>query len=176
MSSALIHQYLPSSPYTNSVVSMLEFSQEEMASGLQSLNVNKSSGPDELHPRLLGECAHELATSLCVLFNKSIRLGRLSDDWKNANTAPVFKERIKSLVPDYRQISFLSTVSKLCERCVVKNLLPELIHVLTPLQHGFIPVRSCVTQLLSVLHDLGSSLNAGGKVDIIYLDFSVVMT
>ena len=42
----------------------------------------------------------------------------------------------------------------------------------TPLQHGFIPGRSCVTQLLSVLHNLGSSLDAGDEVDVIYLDFS----
>ena len=65
--------------------------------------------------------------------------------------------------------SQLSIISTLRERSVLKNLLPELIHVLTPLQHGFIPGRSCVTQLLSVLHDLGSSLDAGDEVDVIYL-------
>ena len=73
------------------------------------------------------------------------------------------------MVPSYRQISI---ISKLRERCVLKNLLPELIHVLTPLQHDFIPGISSVTQLLSVLHDLGSSLDAGDEVEVIYLDFS----
>ena len=34
------------------------------------------------------------------------------------------------------------------------------------------PGRSCVTQLLSVLHDLGSSLDTGDEVDVIFLDFS----
>ena len=76
------------------------------------------------------------------------------------------------MVLNYRQISLLSIISKLCERCVLKKLLPELIHVLTPLQHGFIPGRSCVTQLLLVLHDLGSSVDAGDEVDVVYLDFS----
>ena len=82
-----------------------------------------------------------------------VHLGRLPEDWKQANITPVFKTGIKTLVPNYRQISLLSIISKLCERCVRKNLLPELIHVLTPLQHDFIPGRSCVTQLHSVLHD-----------------------
>ena len=36
----------------------------------------------------------------------------------------------------------------------------------------FFPSRSCVTQLHSVHHDLGSSLDAGDEVDVIYLDFS----
>ena len=107
-----------------------------------------------------------------MLFNKSIRLGRLPEDWKQANITPVFNKEIKTLVPNFRQISLLSIISKLCGRCVLKNLLPELIHVLTPLQHGFIPGRSCVTQLILVLHKLGSSLDAGDEVDVIYLDFS----
>ena len=163
---------LPTSPYTDNIVSTLGFSYEEVASALQCLNVSKTPGPDELHPRILKECAYELSTSLCIIFNKSIRLGRLPDDWKHANITPVFKKGIKTLVANYRQISLLSIVCKLCERCVLKKLLPELIHVLTPLQHGFIPGRSCVTQLLSVLHDLGSSLDTGDEVDVIFLDFS----
>ena len=57
-------------------------------------------------------------------------------------------------------------------RTLCPDLLPELIHVLTPLQHGFISGRSCVAHILSVLHDLGSSLDAGDEVDVIYLDFS----
>ena len=32
--------------------------------------------------------------------------------------------------------------------------------------------RSCVTQLLSVLHELGAALDAGLETDVIYLDFS----
>ena len=151
---------LPTSPYTDNIVSTLEFSYEEVASALQCLNVSKTPGPDELHPRILKECAYELSTSICIIFNKSIRLGRLPDDWKHANITPVFKKGIKTLVANYRQISLL------------KKLLPELIHVLTPLQHGFIPGRSCVTQLLSVLHDLVSSLDTGDEVDVIFLDFS----
>ena len=99
-------------------------------------------------------------------------MGRLPDDWKHANITPVFKKGIKTLVANYRQISLLSRVRKLCERCILKKVLPELIHVLTPLQHGFIPGRSRVTQLLSVLHDLGSSLDTGDEVDVVFLDFS----
>ena len=79
---------------------------------------------------------------------------------------------IKTLVSNYCQISLLPIVCKLCEPSVLKKLLPELIHVLTPLQHDFIPGRSCVTQLLSGLHDLGSSLDTGDEVDVVFLDFS----
>ena len=163
---------LPTSPYTDNIVSTLKFFYEEIASVLQCLNVSKTPGPDELHPRILKECAHKLSTSLCIIFSKSIRLGRLPDDWKHANITPAFKKAIKTLVSNYCQISLLPIVCKLCEPSVLKKLLPELIHVLTPLQHDFIPGRSCVTQLLSGLHDLASSLDTGDKVDVVFLDFS----
>ena len=81
---------LSTSPYTDNIVSTLKFFYEEVASALQCLNVSKTPGPDELHPRILKECAHELSTSLCIIFSKSIRLGRLPDDWKHANITPVF--------------------------------------------------------------------------------------
>ena len=43
---------------------------------------------------------------------------------------------------------------------------------LSNLQHGFRKRRSCVTQLLGVLHDVGKALNSGQEADVIYLDFS----
>ncbi len=145
------------------MISTLEFSIEEVLSALQSLNPSKTPGTDRLHPRIHKECANKLANSLCLMFNKSLRLGKLPNDWKQANITPVFKIGSKTLVPNYRQISLLSIVSKLCERCVLRKILPELIHLLSSVQHGFVRGRSCVTQLLRVLHDLGTSLDAGDE-------------
>ena len=39
-------------------------------------------------------------------------------------------------------------------------------------QHGFVPGRSCVTQLLQVLDKWTEILDDGGEVDCVYLDFS----
>ena len=39
-------------------------------------------------------------------------------------------------------------------------------------QHGFVPGRSCVTQLLQVLDKWTEILDGGGEVDCVYLDFS----
>ena len=39
-------------------------------------------------------------------------------------------------------------------------------------QHGFLPGRSCLTQLISVLHYIGGQLDTGKQIDIIYLDMS----
>ena len=39
-------------------------------------------------------------------------------------------------------------------------------------QHGFMPGRSCVTQLLTALQSWTESLERGIPVDVLYLDFS----
>ena len=51
--------------------------------------MNKASGPDEIPARTLKETAHEIAPSLCDLFNKLLRLGALLTEWKLANIVPV---------------------------------------------------------------------------------------
>ncbi len=39
-------------------------------------------------------------------------------------------------------------------------------------QHGFIPGRPCTTQLLEVLHHIGSLLDSGKQTDVIFVDMS----
>ena len=162
----------PTTPFTDEVISSLQLSNEDLLSALKSLNPSKSPGPDEIQPLLLKECAQDLSTSLCTLFNLSLRQGKYPSEWKVANISPVFKKSSRSLVCNYRPVSLLSIISKLCERCVLKKLLPKRIHHLSSMQHGFVQGRSCVTQLLSVVHDMGASLDAGEEIDVVYLDFS----
>lgn len=44
--------------------------------------------------------------------------------------------------------------------------------VITHLKHGFLKNYSCVTQLLSVLSEIGECLHKNMQTDIIYLDFA----
>ena len=39
-------------------------------------------------------------------------------------------------------------------------------------QHGFVPGRSCSTQLLTVLDDWTSALEDGDNLDALYMDFA----
>ena len=41
-----------------------------------------------------------------------------------------------------------------------------------PTQHGFLPGRSFMTNLIDVLHYVGSRLDRGGQIDMVYLDMS----
>ena len=75
----------------------------------------------------------------------------------------------KEPAENYQPILLLPIVSKVLERCVFNCLYD---HLITPLQHRFVRNRSCVTQLLSVLHTIGRNLDKNIQTDVIYLDFA----
>lgn len=79
---------------------------------------------------------------------------------------------IKNVFEHFRPISLLPIVSKVLERCVLNRPYDHWKRLITDLQHGFWKNRSCVTQLLSVLHDIGFNLDKNFQTDVIYLDLA----
>ena len=69
---------------------------------------------------------------------------------------------------------FQSPISdcKVLQRCVGNRFYDHLKDLISALQHGFLANRSCVTQLLSVLHTVGQSLDNNIQSGMIYLDFA----
>ena len=145
---------------------------EDVLVCLRTLDVNKATGPDGISPRLLMETAHQIAPSLCTLFNRSLDSGFLPEEWKLANIIPVFKKGDKTHVENYRPISLLCVVSKVFERCILNKLRDHLLKLVNSSQHGFIPGRSCTTQLVEVLNHIGSLLDSGKQTDVIFMDMS----
>ncbi|CAB4033772.1 Hypothetical predicted protein, partial [Paramuricea clavata] len=94
------------------------------------------------------------------------------EEWKLANIIPIRKKGDISNVENYRPISLLCVTSKVLERCVLRNLRDYLMSLINSAQHGFIPARSCTTQLVEVLHYIGSILDSGKQTDIIFMDMS----
>ena len=77
------------------------------------------------------------------------------------------------MAESYRPISLLPIVSKVLERCVYIKFYQHVLHLITSHQHRFIRNRSCVTQLLSVLHSSDKNLpDKNTQTDILYLDFA----
>ena len=161
-----------SPPPSDSSICDLILSPEDVLVGLLNLDIHKAVGPDQIPPRLLKECAHQIAPSLSLLFNRSISEGSLPDEWKLANIVPVHKKGEKTDVVNYRPISLLCVVSKVLERCVLSTLKDHLLTLINSTQHGFIPGKSCTTQLVEVLDYIGSLLDGGKQTDIIFMDMS----
>ena len=85
---------------------------------------------------------------------------------------PVRKGIEKTYVENYRPISLLSLTSKVLERCVFYDIKHHVFQQIHPCQHGFVPGKSCVTQLIEVFEQNGRKLDGGEQKDVIYLDMS----
>ena len=159
-------------PIDGPVLEEISLSPCEIVAALYSLHDSKAPGPDGISARLLKKTAEQIALSLTLPYNQSLETGELAGAWKLANIVPIYKKGNKDHVENYRSISMLNIISKVLERCVLVRLRDHLLTILDRAQHGFIPGKSCVTQLVEVIHYLGSLLDSGKQTDVIYLDMS----
>ena len=97
-------------PSTAPVLHQLQLEVQDVLNALVALDSNKATGPDGISCRLLKETAHQIAPSLTQLYNLSVRLGVVSDEWKLANIIPVHKKGEKQHVENYRPISLLTVI------------------------------------------------------------------
>ena len=164
-------------PTNNSLRTDLEISQvqvsvDDVTKHLIGLDTSKACGPDGIPARLLKECGQQIAPSLCGIFNQSLSSGQIPTEWKSTNITPIHKKDSKEPAENYRPISLLPIVSKVLEHCIFNCLYDHVNNLITPLQHGFLRNRSCVIQLLSVLHTIGRNLDKNIQTDVIYLDYA----
>ena len=102
----------------------------------------------------------------------SIEQGKFPSKWAEANIVPIHKKGSRKLASNYRSISLTPLFGRLLERCVCGTILSHVSPVLTPFQHGFVPRRSCDTNLACLLKTAWESISSGHQTDIIYTDYS----
>ena len=65
---------------------------ENIESFISTLRSNVSCGPDLITARMLKLFAHQIAPSLCQIFNQSLSERKLPKEWKHANVTPIPKD------------------------------------------------------------------------------------
>ena len=141
---------------------------------LLCLKIDKSPGPDKLHPRVLKELANQIAKPLTLLFQMSLNQGKVPEQWKFANVTPIYKKGSKSSPVNYRPVSLTSIVCKLLEKLVAKHILSHAQSngIIPDQQHGFLSGRSTSTNLLEALNIWIELMQHDIPVDILYLDYA----
>ena len=151
----------------------VSFDDEIIIDKLKNLKVNKSPGPDMLHPRILYEVRHQIVTPLRMIFESSFNSGKIPQDWKFANTVPIYKKGSKAEVNNYRPVSLTNVVCKVMESIIRDHVMKYFLdnHLFSNRQYGFLKGRSTVLQLLNIIDEWTLKLDSGGQIDCIYFDF-----
>lgn len=154
---------------------VIETSEREVLRILNSLDANKSTGPDKIPVKILKLSALIIAEPLSKLFNKSLSTGIYPSIFKQANVKPIFKNNgSPSDYTCYRPISLLSSLSKVFEKIVHRRIYDHLTEhsLLTDKQSGYRRKHSTEQQLLYLTHNLYKALDSGNDFTAIYLDIS----
>ena len=160
-------------PFT-SVLSTCNIQPATVKKKLLKLRTDKSCGLDGVHPLLLNRLADTMSHPLAIIYNTSLRTGRVPQAWKDGVVTAIFKNKGKrSSAANYRAITLTSIVCKILEKIIVELIEAHLKenHLKTSKQHGFTPKKSTTTNLIEALNIWSEALSHGLPVDIIYLDY-----
>jgi len=104
----------------------------------------------------------------------------LPQDWKTGHITPIHKKGNKTKINNHYLVCLTSIVIKVFESIIrdtmSKYLYDNNLYILSPNQHGFVPRRSCCTQLLHVFNDWTLSLDGYLSIDVVYLIFQKPLT
>ena len=150
--------------------------QADVTKAVSQLNPSKPPGLDGISPKILKLAGISIVPILTNIFNLSLSTGVVPHNWKQANVVPFFKHGDKSHITNYRPISLTSVPCKMLEGFVSKKLLDHSFqhHIIPESQHGFLPRRSCITQLTSLFDTWSRALDISNppRIDAIFLDWS----
>ena len=138
------------------------------------MSSTKATGLDKVPVRLLKLCVNEIADSLTSIINLSFETATFPDIWKIARVTPIYKSGGKSLQLNYRPISVLPVISKICERHVHVSFLSWFQKFRLPIENQFAYLKnhSCVTALIDIIDTLLLNMNRGDINGLLMLDLS----
>ena len=162
--------------HTDQRLEHVVFDETKLLTFIKALNVNKAHGWDDISIRMVKISGESLVKPLINIFSLSLDSGKFPSNWKKANIVPIYKKGDKSIVKNYRPVSLLPIFSKLYEKCIYDTLYGyfESKGLFSCFQSGFRKGDSCISQLLSITHDIFKGFDANPPIDTrgVFLDIS----
>ena len=91
------------------------------------------------------------------LFNNLFKVGHFPDLWKLAHVTPVYKKSgSKTDKANFRPISILPTLSKICESVIHERMLKHCMEnsIISERQAAYLRGDSTISQLLYIVHNI----------------------
>ena len=167
----------PENIKTNLRLNNIYLDETKVLALIRSLDSNKAHGWDEISIQMVKMCDRSLVKPLMKIFQSSLDSCIFPEMWKKANVIPVYKNKgDKSVVKNYRPVSLLPIFGKLFEKCLFDTIYSyfEDNNLFSSCQSGFRKGDSCISQLLSITHDIFKGFDSTPLLDTrgIFLDIS----
>lgn len=143
---------------------------DEINKAIIKIKANRAIGPDGVPAYVLKGCSDHLLEPLKALFDLILRTSVYPDRWKISKVIPIYKSGSKQEIKNYRPISIVCAVSKIFEVVIFNKLFSEISGKISICQHGFLPLKSTLTNLATFCQYVHEAFNNGSQVDVIYTD------
>jgi ribonuclease P/MRP protein subunit RPP40 len=152
----------------------LVISESDVKKLLLEVNINKAMGPDDIHPKLINFLAQDnnFVTAITKLFNTCLQQETIPNIWKTALVIPLHKKGSVHEPNNYRPVSLTCILCKIYEKLIRKHLLIYVSGIISSKQHGFVPGKSCLSNLLEAIEAVHKFLSEESCADILYFDFA----
>ena len=137
----------------------------EVERRLRTLKSTKSTGCDNLPPRLLKDSASNIASPLTHIINLSMQTGLFPSEWKSAKITPIHKSGSRSNFDNYRPISVLPAISKVMDFLNENRLLSKN-------QFGFRPKMSTELAAVKFIDEIRMSVDKGNLAGAVFIDLT----
>jgi hypothetical protein len=158
----------------NAEMKQVFVTQQQIRNKIRKLRKDAAPGPDGITPNILQRLEDSVLAPLQIIFNRALETGDSPKDWKTGSVTPIFKKGTKGDPGNYRPVSLTSVPCKILESIIKDRVMSHLLenNLIRKSQHGFMPGRSCATNLVEFMDFVTRSVDDGKPVDIFYLDFA----
>ena len=165
---------IPNKDLLTHKLTSFKLEQEDVLKVLKGLNPNKSTGVDNIHPRILKEAAQQIALPITIIAKKSLNSASLPSNWLDAQIVPIYKKDDRQDPANYRPVSLTSLICKIVEKIVAPQMIKHIVdnQHYNSKQHGFTVGRSTTTNILEALNIWTEALHHNIPIDVIFLDYS----
>ena len=161
--------------FLNSFDTFTSLSGNDLSNILSSM-ANKHCDLDILPTEFIKSCSNTLIPYLLHTVNLSLSSGIFPKSFKNAIIKPILKNSScdKNILSNYRPVSNLCFLSKVLEKCVLKQLVKYLEEngLFSKFQSAYRQFHSCETAITKITNDVLNNLDSNDSSFLILLDLS----
>ena len=146
--------------------------EKEISEILRGLKNKKSSGHDGISNEILKCCSPIIEPFLVKIFNQCIENCIFPDCFKIAKVIPLYKKGDKKDPQNYRPISLLSSLSKIFEKIIHKQMMNfcRTNKLLNPRQYGFRDKMSCTDAIAAITDFIRNAIDKKLTGQVCYID------
>ena len=137
---------------------------QDVAKIINCFDCKKAPGCDKMPMKLLQKCAKYIAPDIAKLINDSLKKCIFPDDLKFAEVSSLFKRNDALNKSNYRPVSVLIPLSKICEKAVCIQVTDHFNSIFAALLSAFRKGYSCQSTLLNMVKNVKCALDKGEYV------------